>query len=63
MEGDPQTHATFYVYTVSNGTPYRITDFHIGLNSKDGANAIGKPPLGLTEDGRMPTGSYGAPSG
>ena len=63
VEGDPQTHATFYVYTVSNGTPYRITDFHIGLSPKDGANAIRRPPLGLTEDGRMPPGSYGAPSG
>jgi hypothetical protein len=60
---DPKTGAFLYTYTVSNGTPYRITDFHIGLDRRDGANAIGTPPLGLTEDGRMPPGSYSAPAG
>ena len=60
---DPETGAYLYTYTVSNGTPYRITDFHIGLGRKDGANTIDVPPLGLTEDGRMPPGSYSAPSG
>jgi len=63
VERDPHTHAPFYVYTVSNGTPYKITDLHIGLTSKSGSNAIRRPPAGLTEDGRMPPGSYGAPSG
>lgn len=60
---DPRTGAYLYTYSVSNGTPYRITDFHIGLGRKDLANALGTPPLGLTEDGRMPPGSYSAPSG
>lgn len=60
---DPKTRAYVYTYTVSNGTPYRITDFHIGLDRKNGADAIGTPPLGLTQDGRMPPGSYSAPSG
>jgi len=60
---DPRTGAYRYGYTVSNGTPYRITDFHIGLSPKGGANAIGMPPLGLAADGRMPPGSYAAPAG
>ena len=60
---DPRTGAYRYTYTVSNGTPYRITDFHIGLSRKNGANALGTPPLGLTENGRMPPNSYSAPEG
>ena len=63
VERDPSTQSTIYVYTVSNGTPYRITDLHVGLRAKDGANTIRRPPLGLTQDGRMPAESYGAPSG
>ena len=52
-----------YIYTVSNGTPYRITDVHIGVNLKDHSGTLGAPPLGLTEDGRMPASHYSAPQG
>jgi hypothetical protein len=60
---DPRSGVYRYTFCVSNGTPYRITDFHIGLSRKNGANALGTPPLGLTEDGSMPSNSYSAPAG
>jgi len=62
-ERDPRTGDYAYVYTVSNGTPWRITDFHIGLTAKQGHPALRQRPLGLTEDGRMPGDRYDAPAG
>jgi hypothetical protein len=63
VERAPRSNIHVYEYIVSNGTPYRITDLHIGLQGWDGANGIHRPPFGMTEDGRMTTSSYRAPAG
>jgi hypothetical protein len=63
LEHDPATSSHTYVYTVSNGSPYPIISFHVGVNARTHKNQLRTEPLGWERRKGVPRTNFEAPAG
>jgi hypothetical protein len=63
LEQNPATSSPTYVYTVSNGSPYPIISFRVGVNARTHRSQLRAVPLGWERRKGVPRTSFEAPSG